>query len=231
MRLLLYLARVYEGLIDKKAVYRQKLVKVPKPEFIVLYNGKAPFPEEKILRLSDALIEDPKQADSFGNLELVVWVLNINVGYNEEIINRSETLRGYVTFIGKIREHEDGGMKLEEAIAEAAKYCEENKMLQSFLKKHASEVENMLTTEFRMADAIEVWKEEGREEGIVIGREEGREEGIEKGIEIGRGEGMLRIISLLEAGKSIEEIKLTINHLPPSSIPPANTPSEADHVI
>ena len=124
--------------------------------------------------------------------------LMYNTPKNEEIINRSETLRGYVTFIGKIREFVDGGMKLEEAITEAVKYCEENKMLQSFLKKHASEVENMLTTEFVMADAIEVWKEEGREEG--------------------REEGMLRIISLLEAGKSIEEVKLTINHTLPSSI-------------
>ena len=108
-------------------------------------------------------------------------------------------------FIGEIRENVDKGQKLEEAIAEAVKYCEENKMLQSFLKEHASEVENMLTTEFVMADAIEVWKEEGREEGIEIGREEGREED------------MLRIISLLEAGKSIEEIKIAINHSPLSS--------------
>ena len=119
--------------------------------------------------------------------------MNINVGHNEEIINRSETLRGYVTFIGKIRENANKGMKLEESIAEAVKYCEENNMLQSFFKEHASEVENMLTTEFVMADAIEVWKEEGREEGMLI------------------------ILSLLEAGKSIDEIKAAINNSPPSS--------------
>ena len=75
-------------------MYRQKLVKVPKPELIVLYNGKAPFPEEKTLRLSDAFVDAPKQAGGLGSLELIVRVLNINVGYNEEITGRSETLRG-----------------------------------------------------------------------------------------------------------------------------------------
>ena len=190
LRLLLYIARVYEKIIDKKAVYRHKIVKIPTPELIVLYNGKAAFPEEKTLRLSDAFIETPKQPDNLGSLELTVRVLNINVGYNEEIINRSETLREYVLFIGKIRENTENGMRLENAIAEAVKYCDEHDMLQSFLKKHASEVENMLTTEFVLSDAIEVWKEEGREEG--------------------REEGMLHVISLIEAGKTIEEIKMAI---------------------
>ena len=31
----------------------------------------------------------------------------------------------------------------------------------------------MLTTEFKLEDAIEVWKEEGREEGIIIGEARG----------------------------------------------------------
>jgi predicted transposase/invertase (TIGR01784 family) len=43
---------------------------------------------------------------------------------------------------------------------------------------------NMLTLEFKMEEAVKVWKEEGREEGI--------EEGFEKGIETGRAEGEAR---------------------------------------
>ena len=34
LRLLSYIAKVYEKLTDKKAVYRQKLVKIPRPELI-----------------------------------------------------------------------------------------------------------------------------------------------------------------------------------------------------
>ena len=48
-----------------------------------------------------------------------MYVININVGFNEEKISRSETLRGYVMFIGKIRENTNNGMELEKAIAEA----------------------------------------------------------------------------------------------------------------
>ena len=214
MRLLLYIARVYEKLIDRKDVYRQKLIKVPTPELIVLYNGKAPFPKEKILRLSDAFIEAPRQ-DGLGSLELVVRVININAGYNDEMISKSETLQGYVTFMEKIRENAENGMELGEAISEAVKYCERNNVLRTFLKEHASEVENMLTTEFVLADAIEVWREEGyedgHEDGLVMGRVEGREEGrvegLEEGFVMGREEGIQSILSLLEAGKSIGEIK------------------------
>ena len=54
LRLLIYVARIYEKLIDNTAVYKSKLLKIPKPDFIVLYNGTDEFPDEKILRLSDA---------------------------------------------------------------------------------------------------------------------------------------------------------------------------------
>jgi len=76
VRLLMYIARVYEKIIDRKAIYRQKLMKIPKPEFVVLYNGKDAFPDEKTLRLSDAFLEAPDHAESFGSAELTVRVLN-----------------------------------------------------------------------------------------------------------------------------------------------------------
>jgi hypothetical protein len=51
----------------------------------------------------------------------------------------------------------------------------EHDILKEFLKGNASEVLNMLLTEWNWDDAKTVWKEEGREEG--------REEGIEKAAE------------------------------------------------
>ena len=174
LRFLLYMARVYEKIIDRKAVYRQKLMPIPAPEFIVLYNGKSDFPDEKELRLSDAFRKIPEHAEKYGSLELTVRILNINPGHNEEIIKKSATLSGYVIFMHKVREGIEGGQELVAAVTDAIKYCENNQILQPFLADHASEVFNMLTTEFKMEDAIEVWKEEGREEG--------REEGLAQGI-------------------------------------------------
>ena len=176
LRLLLYIARVYEKIIDKKAVYRQKLIKLPAPELVVLYNGKREYPDEMELRLSDAFMDIPGHVKKYGSLELTARVLNINAGHNEGIIRKSASLSGYVAFTHKVREGISMGLELAEAVTEAVNYCEERQILQPFLSNHASEVLNMLTTEFRMEDAIAVWKEEGREEGL----EEGREEGIKK---------------------------------------------------
>ena len=45
MRALLYIARVYEQIIDNRAIYRTNLFKMP--EFFTLYNGKEAYPDAK----------------------------------------------------------------------------------------------------------------------------------------------------------------------------------------
>jgi hypothetical protein len=215
LRFLMYIARVYEKLVDDRAVYKQRLLKIPSPEFIVLYNGKDDLPEQDTLRLSSAFMEEAAAQ----SLELTVRVLNINQGYNEGIVKKSETLNGYVAFISKVRENQGNGVGLTDAVTKAIKYCMENHILQGFLTQHASEVLNMLTTEFKLEDAQEVWREEGLEEGLERGlekgREEGREEGLEKGLEKGREEGLEKglkkgsekVLALLRQGHSIEKIE------------------------
>jgi peptide subunit release factor 1 (eRF1) len=120
-----------------------------------------------------------------------VRVLNINAGHNDDILAKSAMLSGYVTFTGKVREYVDMGMELAAALREAIKYCAEHQILQPFLTNHAAEVINMLTNEFKMEDAIAVWKEEG----------------IEEGLEKGRVEGEYHVMSLFESGYSVEEVK------------------------
>lgn len=73
LRFLLYIAREYEKILNNKNMYKTKLVKIPKPEFIVLYNVESKYSKNSKVYLSDA----------FGvkenlNLELVVKVININ---------------------------------------------------------------------------------------------------------------------------------------------------------
>jgi hypothetical protein len=54
LRLLMHIARVYEKILGDKNVYTTKLLSIPRPEFFVLYNGTAPYPDEQVLKLSDA---------------------------------------------------------------------------------------------------------------------------------------------------------------------------------
>jgi len=39
LRCLMYIGRIYERMIIKRSAFKRRLIKIPTPEFIVLYNG------------------------------------------------------------------------------------------------------------------------------------------------------------------------------------------------
>ena len=167
LRLLMYIARVYEKNISDRNIYSTKKMQIPQPEFFVLYNGSAPYPDERVLKLSEMF----KSSEPIGLpdrinpvLELEVKVLNINKGKNECIVKRCQILSQYSAFIAKVREIEKEGYNLKESIKKAVIYCHEHDILKGFIEQHSSEVMNMLTTEWNWDDAKDVWFEEGREE-------------------------------------------------------------------
>jgi hypothetical protein len=179
IRLLMYIARVYEKLTAGRNLYGKKKLSIPRPEFIVLYNGTDPYPDEAILKLSESFedtaswgISQKRPAD----LELTVKVYNINRGHNEVIIRRCERLEGYSALIAKVREFEAeqagerkpqklSDEEKEEAMTRAVRWCIAHNILRPFLESHGSEVVNMLMTEWKLEDALVIEREEGREEG------------------------------------------------------------------
>ena len=183
LRLLMYITRVYEKIIGDRNIYTTKSIAIPRPEFFVLYNGLTPYPDEKILKLSDAF----ESAASIGlpdkdspALELTVKVININEGRNEAIVKKCRILSEYSAFIGKAREFEKEAADKDEAMRKTVMYCREHDILKEFLEQNGTEVMNMLITEWKMEDALAVRFEEGREDGLEKGREEGREDGLEE---------------------------------------------------
>ncbi len=210
LRMLLYIARIFEKKLQGSTLYSKKRLTIPFPEFFVLYNGTDPFPDSAVLRLSDLFANRqdlglPEKTHPF--LELEVKIININEGKNTEIVNRCKKLAEYSFFVDKMRSYQKEGDNLEEAMKKTIYYCEKHAILKEYLRKHGSEVLNMLLEEWNMEDAKKVWREEAREEG----REEGIAEGIVIGIEKGRDEGRLkerqRFFELLDQGLSAEEIK------------------------
>jgi hypothetical protein len=196
LRMLIYLARVYEKIIDNEAIYKRKRIMIPKPEFIVLYNGSADFPDEKTFRLSDAYKEIPDNealTGLSGSLELVARALNINEGRNTEKIMKCGVLYEYTRFIGKTKKYTNTGTLLTEALRLAVNECISEGILRDFLSAHAAEVVNMLTLEYDADLEKKVILEEGREEG----RNEGREEGM-------------KIVFALSKGNKPEEIADTL---------------------
>ncbi|MDR3123425.1 MAG: Rpn family recombination-promoting nuclease/putative transposase [Treponema sp.] len=200
LRLLSYIARIYEKItIGKKTLwYGKKGFLIPRPEFIVLYNGVDPFPDRQTIRLSDAF-EDvsflglPSGAPP--DLELTARVYNINEGHNRDMVQKDATLSGYVLFTAKVREFEaglSGGKKpgdvskderkriIQTAITKAVRWCIANNILKPFFEKNGSEVINMLFDEWKLEDALVVEREEGREEG----REEVARNALTKGVSV-----------------------------------------------
>ena len=167
LRLLMYIARVYEKIVGDKNIYASKRIRIPRPEFFVLYNGVSPRLDIEIVKLSDAyeesgligIVEKENPA-----LELTVKIVNINQGKNEGITRKCKTLAEYSAFVGKVREYEKECGNREEAIKKAIIHCQEHDILTMFLEKNATEVVNMLMTEWNMEDALAVRFEEGRVE-------------------------------------------------------------------
>ena len=169
LRLLMYIARVYEKIIGaNKKLYTSQLIRIPWPEFFVLYNGKSPFPEKQTLKLSDAF-ENPaslglpeKESPA---LELVARVININQGKNDKLVQKCRILAQYSAFIAKARENEGIYADRKEAFRQAILYCRDNNILKEFLEKHGTEVLNMLYAEWNQEEALDVRYAEGMEKG------------------------------------------------------------------
>jgi hypothetical protein len=182
----MYIARVYEKITGSKNIYSGKKLLIPQPEFIVLYNGTAPYPDKNTLKLSDSfedaassgLVSDrrpgpERSANALPALELIVNVYNINKDHNDPLVFGCQRLTWYSAFIAKVREYEKTAPDKETAMKMAIKYCIKHDIMKDFLETNASEVVNMLLTEWNWDDALAVQREEGREEGLEKGREEG----------------------------------------------------------
>jgi hypothetical protein len=187
LRFLLYITQVFEIIINhltqgttppryatrkqrklaaaNKAIYSETLLKIPEPEFIVLYNGDKPFPDKHTYYLSTAFEKTPADHPKL-NLEVTVY--NVNKGHNEWLTKRSKTLDEYSIFIAKARQYHRY-LSRNRAIKKAVTYCKKNGIMVDFLNEHALEVMKMLTKEWDWDVAKSVWKEESLAEGIQIG--------------------------------------------------------------
>ena len=182
LRLLDYVARIYEKIVPAKKKYYRSRVQIPMPEFYVLYNGTDDYPAEDEMRLSDSFIyPDEKRPDEVP-LELVVKVYNINVGKGDALLEKCSTLKQYSEFIQIVRKARVDGK--EAPLTWAVKEAVKQKLLSGYLERKSTEVINMLTMEYDYAVDVAAQKEESFAEGL----EKGIERGLEKGLEKGRAE-------------------------------------------
>jgi hypothetical protein len=135
LRLLLYIARLYEKMIDRSKLYSTHAIPLPTPEFFVLYNGVEDYPDTGTLSLSEFFTE---KLEKYA-LELTVTVFNINEGHNEGLLGKCKALKGYSVFIEKAREMEAKTHDRAAAIKQALRWCIDNGILVQYLKQKGSE--------------------------------------------------------------------------------------------
>ncbi|MCI5830506.1 MAG: PD-(D/E)XK nuclease family transposase [Treponema sp.] len=130
LRGLFYFAQLYQQHISKQKrdIYSSTLLKIPTPQFIVIYNGSRQTEDIEKLKLSDAF-EVPKND---GEFEWTATLVNINKGHNEQLLAKCKPLNDYATYIERIKANIKQGLSKKEAVDEAMEFAIKSNMLNGF---------------------------------------------------------------------------------------------------
>ena len=93
-------------------------------------------------------------------LNLKAVLLNINPGYNNDIVNACKTLSDYVIYTSRVREYAEQ-MKIEDAVERAITECITEGILIDFLTKYRAEAKKMSIYEYDEEQQRRWDKEEG----------------------------------------------------------------------
>ena len=173
VRLLMYIAKSYHDYIveNKLNIFGEKLIKLPMPEFIVVYSGTAKQDVNEI-RLSDCF-----EAGITPNIELIVKVIkkdNVKSGILQEYLSFCDmyniNVRGKKTAAERLS-----------GLRQVIRECINNGILREFFKKHQKEVEDMMMTVIPPEQALEFIKLEEYNKGVEEGEARGEARGVEQG--------------------------------------------------
>ena len=159
LRNLFYVSRLLEVQTQKQDLYSAKRIMLPAPTFIIFYNGSESQPERREYRLSDSYAHK----DGKVSLELIVLQININPGYNEELMADCHMLFEYMQYTDRVRSFAKV-MPLTEAVERAVDECIKEGILSEFLRKNRSEVIPMSIFEYDEKRHMETIRNEGIEQ-------------------------------------------------------------------
>ena len=196
LRDLLYVSTLFKRMIDSKLLYRERTLMLPRPEFIVLYNGTTDIPEYQELRLSDAYLGELQEGEEDA-LQLVVKVYNINSKKNAEILKKCETLKQYSRFVDIMRSYQKVDQLTNETMVEIMERCQQDGILTDFFREYGTELIEMLFKELTREEDLEI----SRLDGYDAGLKEGEKSGFTKGEECGEQKAALKIAKSMKKEK------------------------------
>lgn len=120
------------------------------------------------MELSDAFPVWSQKENAALNCKAVV--LNINLGYNKDVMEKCKKLKEYAQYIARVRAFLDAGFDIETAIDKATDECIAEGILEQILRDNRGEVRSMLLTQYDEQAHIEYEKELSYEEGKEAGQ-------------------------------------------------------------
>lgn len=212
----LYRQFIYENQLD---IYGSKQVSLPQPVYIVFYNGEKKQPERQIISLRSAFNESSSTLNDFDFLDFKAVMLNINYGYNKNLMERCKPLKEYAIFVDTIRKYLKTENKPAIAAKKAVEECIEHGILKDILLKEKGVIEDMITVCYdeevhKMREAEynqELGEARGKEIGKQLGVQQSKQQ-IAKRMHLA-GMSLEQIMDITELSKEDLEKLLSSEHL------------------
>lgn len=161
VRMLCYLGKIYEMILDESNLYGSKQIEIPAPELYVFYNGATRQEEEWMNKLSDSF--KVKTETQF--IEVMVKTININYVKGNELLRKCKSLEGYSILVHKIKAYYKESQDLNYSTKKAIKECIQEGILVEFLKKNKGEIMSILNFTLTKEQMREIDFNEGMEQG------------------------------------------------------------------
>ena len=164
LRYLFYVSDLYSKMTKDCNLYGSRRIMLPSPRFLIFYNGREERPEREILELAEAF--EIQEQEPWLNLKAVL--LNINSGYNNDIVDACKTLSDYVIYTSRVRQYAER-VDIEEAVERAITECIAEGILADFLTRYRNEAKKMSIYEYD-EERQRIWdREEGERIGLAKG--------------------------------------------------------------
>lgn len=152
LRFLEYYVHLLYGIVPAEARYREKLYKIPSPEFYVFYNGDKKLEQEFTMKLSDAFIAE----QAVPLCELKVKFMNIRgiEGENLPVVQNCGILKEYCEFMDIVFKYQSElkgkptKEQMEGCYDKAIKEAISKGILVDYLTRKGTEVRNMFFGEY-----------------------------------------------------------------------------------
>ena len=166
IRILMYLASTYKEYIEIEGmnVYSSTKIEIPEPEFYIIYTGNKEF-EKDFITLKEDFFNNPN-----AKIDLTVKVV-----YTE---NKEDIIGQYIIFCHVLDEQVKIHGRNKTAVEKTIKICQNDNVLNEYLKTRKKEVIDIMTILFDQDYAVSAYARELEKLGKIQGIKEGKIQGV-----------------------------------------------------